>query len=82
MIEFELDIPSLTQHGIQMGEYIFCHVNELNSWSMINELIMIKMPILLIDSFDRRANYQELKYHKSPILQAFQNLFSFQYYPH
>ena len=29
MIVFELDIPSLTEHGIQMGENVFSSMNEL-----------------------------------------------------
>ena len=54
MIEFELDIPLLTQDGIQLSS-VFMNVIELNSSSMIDELIMIEMPIHLIDSFDRRV---------------------------
>ena len=54
MIKFELDIPLLTEDGIQM-DYVFSRVKELTSSSMINELIMIEMLILLIDSFDRRV---------------------------
>ena len=58
MIEYELDIPSLTEDGIQM-EDSFYDVKELNSSSMIDLSIIIKMLILLIDSFDRRvALYQ------------------------
>ena len=52
MIEFELDIPLLTEDGIQM-EYSFSRVKELDSSSMIDELILIEMLILLIDSFDK-----------------------------
>ena len=37
---FELDIPSLTEDGIQM-KGSFREVNDLNSSSMIDELIMI-----------------------------------------
>ena len=55
MIEFELDIPSLTTEGIQMRDHnTFSKVNELHSSSMIDRLIMNEMLILLIDSFDRR----------------------------
>ncbi len=58
MIEYKLDIPSLTEDGIQM-EDSFYDVKELNSSSMIDLSIIIKMLILLIDSFDRRvALYQ------------------------
>ena len=58
-IKFELDIPSLTEHGIQMDDLPFWYVKELNSSSMIDLSIIIKMLILLIDSFDRRvALYQ------------------------
>ena len=40
MIEFELDIPSLTEEGIQMsGQDIFDYVRELNSLSM-NDIII------------------------------------------
>ena len=40
MIEFELDIPSLTEEGIQMsGQDIFDYVKELNSLSM-NDIII------------------------------------------
>ena len=54
MIEYKLDIPSLTEDGIQM-EDSFYDVKELNSSSMIDLSIIIKMLILLIDSFDRRV---------------------------
>ena len=58
MIEYKLDIPSLTEDGIQM-EDSFYDVKELNSSSMIDLSIIIKMLILLIYSFDRRvALYQ------------------------
>ena len=58
MIEFELDIPLLTEDGIQM-EYSFSRVKELDSSSMIDELIMIEMLILLINSYDKRVkNYR------------------------
>ena len=52
MIEYELDIPSLTNEGIQLGKEAFYEVIELNSSSMIDELIMIEMLILLIDLFN------------------------------
>ena len=55
MIEFELDIPLLTEDGIQM-EYSFSRVKELDSSSMIDELILIEMLILLINSFDKIVN--------------------------
>ena len=51
MIVSEIDIPSLTDEGIQLNS-AFNSVKELNSSSMIDELIMIEMLILLIDSFD------------------------------
>ena len=47
MIEYKLDIPSLTEDGIQM-EDSFYDVKELNSSSMIDLSI-------IIDSFDRRV---------------------------
>ena len=56
MTEFELDIPSLTEDGIQITREAFRRVKELNTSSMIDELIMIEMLILWIDLFDRRAN--------------------------
>ena len=58
MIEFELDIPLLTEDGIQM-EDSFYDVKELNSSSMIDLSIIIKMLILLINSYDKRVkNYR------------------------
>ena len=50
MIVFELDIPSLTDEGIQI-QYAFIKVRELTCSSMIDGLIMIKMLTLLVDSF-------------------------------
>ena len=35
MIILEIDIPKLTKEGIQMGDYSFDNVKELNSSSMI-----------------------------------------------
>ena len=55
MIEFDLDIPSLTKERIQMSD-AFISVKELSSSSMIDELIMIEILLLLINSFDRKAN--------------------------
>ena len=55
MIVFELDIPSLTSNGIQIGHSLFSNVIELNSSSMLAFLIMIEMLILLINSFDKIA---------------------------
>ena len=50
MIEYELDIPSLIEDGIQISEWnSFYNVQELHSSSMINWLLMIEMLILLID---------------------------------
>ena len=61
MTEFELDIPSLTEDGIQITCEAFRRVKELNTSSMIDELIMIEMLILLIDSFNRRVpSYQRM----------------------
>ena len=53
IIEFDLDIPSLTEEGIQLNPLSFGEVRELVCSSMIDELLMIEMLILLIDSFDR-----------------------------
>ena len=39
MIEFELDIPSLTDEGIQTSNE-YRYVNELSSKSMSNELLI------------------------------------------
>ena len=36
MIAFELDIPSLTEDGIKLGDKEFSGVRELQSSSMIN----------------------------------------------
>ena len=58
MIEFELDIPSLSEEGIEMkyyGDKPFEGVRELHSSSMIDWLLMNEMLILLIDSFNRRV---------------------------
>ena len=52
MIGFELDIPSLTQDEIQMNNS-FNRVREVTSSSMIDELILIEMLIILINSFVR-----------------------------
>ena len=50
IIEYELDIPSLIEDGIQISEWnSFYNVQELHSSSMINWLLMIEMLILLID---------------------------------
>ena len=67
MTEFELDIPSLTQEGIQMNDYVFSKVRELQSISMIDWLLMIEMLILLVDLFYRRVkSYQRIRvFHKS-----------------
>ena len=46
MIEFELDIPSLTLDEIQMGSCAFENVDELDSSSMIDWLLMIEMLIV------------------------------------
>ncbi len=51
MIDFELDIPSLSSEGIQLSS-AFWDVKELHSSSMLAFLLMIEMPILLINSFD------------------------------
>ena len=63
MIEYELDIPSLTEHGILLGG-AFWKVRELTSSSKIEWLIMIEMLILLIDSFEERfiVNREMLNY--------------------
>ena len=53
IIEFDLDIPSLTEEGIQLNPLSFGEVRELVCSGMIDELLMIEMLILLIDSFDR-----------------------------
>ena len=48
MIVFELDIPSLTSNGIDLGDDdAFSEVNELNSSSMIDDYILIEMLIVL-----------------------------------
>ena len=61
MIEYELDIPLLTRKQIQMNEFAFNRVKELTSSSMIEELIMIEMLFLLIDSFVRGVpSYQRM----------------------
>ena len=73
MIEYELDIPSLTSDGIQMGYHTFTEMRELNSSSITDELIMIEMLILLINSFDRRVTvYERMRvFHKDQIVLVF-----------
>ena len=45
---FELDIPSLTSNGIDLGDDdTFSEVNELVCLSMIDEYVLIEMLILL-----------------------------------
>ena len=62
LIEFELDIPSLPEDGIQIkGNDVFCEVTELNSWGMLACLIMIEMLILSIDLFDRRVPVSRMR---------------------
>ena len=64
MIEFELDIPSLSEEGIEMEYYRdkpFEGVRELHSSSMIDWLIMIEMLIVLINSFNRRVGFYQRK---------------------
>ncbi len=61
MIEFDLDIPSLTEDGIYMDNHTFENVKELTGSSMIDKLIMIEMLTLLIDSFERRVIICELR---------------------
>ena len=56
MIEFELDIPSLTDEGIQIDDDSFKRVRVISSSSMGDWLIMTKILILLIDSFVKEAN--------------------------
>ena len=46
IIEFDLDIPSLTEEGIHMGS-AFGEVRELVCSSMIDELLITEMLILL-----------------------------------
>ena len=58
MVEFELDIPSLSEEGIEM-EYRdkpFEEVRELHSSSMIDWLLMNEMLIVLIDSFGSKVS--------------------------
>ena len=55
MIEFELDIPSLTDEGIEMRG-AFRNVRELHSQSMIGLLLMIERLIVLIDSFGSKVS--------------------------
>ena len=58
MIEFELDISSLSEEGIEM-EYRdkpFEEVRELHSSSMIGLLLMNEMLIVLIDSFGSKVS--------------------------
>ena len=56
MIEFELDIPSLTTEGIQMNKS-FEKIKDINYSSMLARLILIEMPTLFIISFDEIIVY-------------------------
>ena len=53
MIEFELDIPSLTDEGIQIDDDSFKIVKAISSSCLGDWLMMTKILILLIDSFER-----------------------------
>ena len=61
MIEFELDMQALKEHGIKMDYYAFKDVKELVCSSMIACFLMIEMLTLLIDSFERRVIICELR---------------------
>ena len=62
MIVFDVDIPSLTEDGIQMAYEAFENVNVLTSSSMIGWLLMIKMLIFLINSLEAEfGGYRRLK---------------------
>ena len=54
MIVFDIDIPKLTEEGIQMRCDPFANVGKLYCSSMVECLLMIKMLMLLINSFKRR----------------------------
>ena len=56
MIVFELDIPSLSEEGIEMRYEGFENVNVLTSASMIGLLLMNEMLIVLIDSFGSKVS--------------------------
>ena len=56
IMEFELDIPSLTEHGIQMNKS-FEKIKDINYSSMLARLILIEMPTLFIISFDEIIVY-------------------------
>ena len=56
MIEFELDIPWLSEEGIKMRYEGFENVNVLTSASMIGLLLMNEMLIVLIDSFGSKVS--------------------------
>ena len=56
MIEFESDIPSLTDEGIQIDDDSFKRVRVISSSSIGDWLMMTKILILLIDSFVKEAN--------------------------
>jgi hypothetical protein len=60
MIEFELDMQALKEHGIKMDYYAFKDVKELVCSSMIACFLMIEMLTLLINSFDIRVIVYEI----------------------
>ena len=67
MIEFELDIPSLANKRIIMYYSAFVHVKELDSSSMIDWLIIIKMLMLLRTTFDTRAVVTKVRIRKQSV---------------
>ena len=56
-IEFELDIPSLTEDGIKMTDDAFSKVKELNSSSMIDWLIDNDWDADSLDRFIRQHSW-------------------------
>ena len=68
MIECELDVQALTEEGIQIRDTeSFCNVRRMNSRSMIDWLIIIKMLMLLRTTFDTRAVVTKVRIRKQSV---------------
>ena len=68
MIEFELDMQALKEHGIKMDYYAFEDVKELVCSSMIACFLMIEMLTLLINTFDRRVPVSRIRTRNNILL--------------
>lgn len=60
MTVFDLDIPKLTEEGIQMRCDPFTNVSKLYCSSMVECLLIMKMLMLLISSFKIRDGIRKI----------------------